>query len=193
MQHICVFCGSTFGAQPIYKDAARATGQTLAERGLTLVYGGSRVGLMGTVADAVIAGGGRAVGVIPRHLADKRVAHEGLAELHIVDTMHARKQLMADLADAFIALPGGLGTLEELFEVLTWAQLGLHRKPVSVLNVAGFYDPLLAMIDHAVTQQFMGEDHRRLIVEGPTAPELLDTLATYTPPVVDKYRDLKLP
>ncbi len=155
MGNVCVFCGSSFGASPVYATAARALGSLLAARGSTLVYGGSRVGLMGAVADAALAAGGKVIGVIPQSLVLKEVAHSGLTELRVVDSMHERKAMMADLSGGFIALPRGFGTFEEFCEVLTWAQLGLHRKPCALLNVNGYFDDLLRLFDHGV------EEHRR--------------------------------
>ena len=152
---VCVYCGSSAGASPVYADAARAFGRALADAGRTLVYGGGRVGMMGALADAALTAGGRVVGVIPRLLVAREVAHDGLTELHVVDDMHQRKQLMADRADAFAVLPGGIGTCEELFEVYTWAWLGYHAKPIGLLNVAGYFEPLRALLRHAVDQGFM--------------------------------------
>ena len=147
MKAICIFCGSSPGIDPLYLETAVATGQALAKAGLTVVYGGGKVGLMGVIADEVMTAGGRAIGVIPELLVNKEVGHNGLTELHVVPDMHQRKKMMADLSDAFVAMPGGAGTLEELFEVYTWAQLGYHQKAVAVLNIDGFYDPLIAMLD----------------------------------------------
>ena len=164
MKKMCIYCGSSPGARPEYAAAAWAAGQALVARGLGLVYGGGNVGLMGRVADAVMAAGGEVIGVIPHHLADKELAHEGATKMIRVDSMHERKQLMADLSDGFIALPGGIGTLEELFETLTWLQLGLHRKPIGLLNVAGFFDPMLAFLDHMVAERFLKAEHRALLI-----------------------------
>ena len=177
MKRVCVFCGSNFGARPAYREAAEAFGTLLAERSIGLVYGGARVGLMGAVADAALAAGGEVIGVIPHSLVALEVAHAGLADLRIVDGMHERKARMAELADAFVALPGGLGTFEEFFEILTWAQLGLHPKPCGLLNVAGFFDPLLALVAHAITEKFVRPEHRNLIVESSDPAALLDRLA----------------
>lgn len=182
MRNVCVFCGSRQGGRPIYAEAARAFGATLARRGLGLVYGGGHVGLMGAVADAVLAGGQRVVGVIPRLLADKELAHRGLSELVIVESMHERKAIMADRADAFVALPGGYGTGDELFEVLTWGQLGLHAKPIGLLNVGGFFDPLLAWLDLMVREDFLKATHRRVVRLDADADALLDRLAAEPPP-----------
>jgi uncharacterized protein (TIGR00730 family) len=160
---IAVFCASSPGRSPSHRDAARDLGRLMAERGHGLVYGGGKVGLMGCLADAALAGGGRVVGVIPEALAAKEVAHTGLTRLHVVPTMHARKALMAELAQAFVALPGGFGTLEELFEVVTWAQLGIHRKPIALLNVDGYFDSLVALVGRAVGEGFVPEANRRLV------------------------------
>ena len=182
MHTVCVFCGSQSGASPVYAAAARELGAALAARGLGLVYGGGRVGLMGEVATAAIAGGGTVVGVIPHALSSKEIAFAEATELIVVDTMHTRKALMADRADAFAALPGGFGTFDELFEILTWAQLGIHRKPVGVLNVGGFFTPLLAWLDHAVGEGLLKRRHRELLLVAGTVPELLDQLVSYRPP-----------
>ncbi len=187
MQSVCVYCGANAGAQAAYADAARDLAHTLAARGLTLIYGGGSVGLMGILADAVLAAGGRVVGVLPRHLHRKEVAHEGLTELHVVKSMHERKALMADRSDAFIALPGGLGTLEELFEVLTWTQLGLHAKPCGLLNVASYYDPLRGFLDHAVAEGFIRSEHRAMLVVENRAESLLARLDEWRPPAVEKW------
>jgi hypothetical protein len=189
MKRICVFCGSSNGARDTYLEAARAMGRALARQRVGLVYGGGCVGLMGVVADAVLAAGGEVIGVIPAALVAKEVAHRGLNELRVVGSMHERKALMAELADAFIALPGGFGTFEEFCEVITWAQLGLHRKPCGVLNVAGYYDPLLALFDHAVTEGFVRSAHRSLVLEAPEPERLLEMLASYEPPLLDKWID----
>lgn len=182
LNRVCVFCGSSAGTRPEYADAARAMGRTLAERGLGLVYGGGKVGLMGIVADAVLEAGGQATGVIPEALMAREVGHAGLTELHVVGTMHQRKALMADLSDGFVALPGGFGTYEEFCEVLTWSQLGIHPKPCGLLNVAGFYDPLLALFDHAVREGFVKPAHRTLVMEETEPAALLDRMAGFVPP-----------
>jgi uncharacterized protein (TIGR00730 family) len=189
MQAVCVFCGSSFGDKPIYRKTAERMGRTLAERGLTLVYGGGNVGLMGVMADAALEAGGRVVGVIPRALVDWEVAHDGLTELVVVPSMHERKARMAEASDAFIALPGGYGTFEEFCEVLTWSQLGLHRKPCGVLNVDGYYDPLLALFARAVQDRFLGEDHRDLVLADTDVDALLDRVATYQPVEITKRFD----
>ncbi len=159
MKSVCVYCGSSDGARPLYAEAARAFGRALVQADLALVYGGGKVGLMGVIADTVMAEGGRAIGVIPELLVNKEVGHNGLTELHVVPDMHHRKKMMADLSDAFVAMPGGVGTLEELFEVYTWAQLGYHQKPVAVLNIDGFYDPLIALLKHTVDEGFMRQTY----------------------------------
>ncbi len=173
---VCIFCGSRSGRDPAYLDAARAVGTLLGSSGVDLVYGGGKVGLMGAVADAALAAGGRVVGVIPQVLVNMEQGHPGLTELHVVDSMHERKRMMADLASAFVALPGGLGTFEELCEILTWAMLGIHRKPCAVLDVGGYYQPLLALLDHAVTQGFLGEAQRALLTSTDDPRDLLPAL-----------------
>jgi uncharacterized protein (TIGR00730 family) len=181
MQALCVFCGSNRGSNSVYAEAARQLGNALASRGLRLVYGGGHVGLMGIVADAVLAAGGKVIGVINRALVAKELAHNGLTELHVVETMHQRKALMADLSDGFIALPGGYGTLDETFEILTWAQLGMHTKPIGMLNIAGFFDPLLSWIQHAVTEGFIRSKHVELLNIAAHPEELLNVLARHEP------------
>jgi uncharacterized protein (TIGR00730 family) len=173
---ICVFCGSSVGSNSRHAEAARLVGRLLAAHGLGLVYGGASIGLMGILADEALAAGGRVVGVIPRALAASELAHRHV-ELHFVDGMHARKQLMHELSDAFLTLPGGYGTLDELFETLTWSQLGIHRKPVGVLNVGGYFAPLLQFVDNAVAAGLLGADHRALIVDDADATRLLGRLA----------------
>ena len=180
IERICVFCGSSPGRSEIYVEQARALGQAMAERGIELVYGAGGIGLMGAVADAVIEAGGEVMGVIPYALASKERAHPQ-AEMRVVNTMHERKAMMADLSDAFIALPGGFGTFEELMEIITWGQLGIHQKPIGVLNTAGYYDPLLAMIDRAVEEGFILPRYRRLIVVASEVEELLERLFRYEP------------
>jgi uncharacterized protein (TIGR00730 family) len=169
---ICVYCGSRHGEQPAYTEAARALGTAIGSRGWQLVYGGGRVGLMGEVADATMAAGGRVVGVIPESLKQREVEHQGLDELHVVPTMHLRKQMMAERADAFIALPGGIGTLEELYEVWTWRQLGYHRSPIGLLNTAGYYDDLLRFMRHSVTEGFLSAEQLAAVQVG-TDPQAL--------------------
>ena len=189
MQSVCVFCGASPGADPVYAAAASAFGALLARTGRRLVYGGGHVGLMGTVADAALAGGGTVVGVIPQSLVEREVAHSSLTELRVVGSMHERKALMAELSDGFVALPGGIGTLEELFEVWTWGQLGLHRKPYGLLNVARFYDPLLAFLDHLVTQRFVRREHRDLVLVDEEPERLVERLARFEPPALPKWID----
>ncbi|MEE2635683.1 MAG: TIGR00730 family Rossman fold protein [Acidobacteriota bacterium] len=189
MTHVCVFTGSRLGALNAYRTAARKLGNELVSRGWTLVYGGAKVGLMGVLADAVLARGGQVVGVIPEHLVAKEVAHPGLTELRVVASMHERKTVMSELADGVVALPGGLGTLEELFETLTWAQLGLHGKPCGVLNVGGYFDRLLAFLDHAVDQRFLAPEHRSMVLAEREPAVLLDRFSTYVPPVSEKWLD----
>ena len=186
---LCVFCGSSPGRDPAYRSAAKALGGALVARGWGLVYGGSKVGVMGAVADAVLSGGGEAIGVIPQALVRKEVAHAGLTKLEIVGSMHERKQRMADLADGFIALPGGMGTLEEIFEVLTWAQLGMHSKPCGLLNVGGYFDPLLEFLDRAVAERFVRDVHRQMILVEETQAALLDRVESYEAPRVEKWMD----
>jgi uncharacterized protein (TIGR00730 family) len=170
---VCVYCGSNFGADPAYLDATRALARTLAGRGLQVVYGGARVGLMGALADAALAAGGEVVGILPQALQDRELAHTGLTELHIVSSMHERKALMAQRSDAFVALPGGIGTLEEIIEVFTWSQLGLHAKPLGLLNVNGYYDGLAAFLDHGVAQGFQPAEQRAKLVLAPDPEALL--------------------
>jgi uncharacterized protein (TIGR00730 family) len=182
---ICVYCGSSDGGD-IYLEAARAVGRTLAERGIGVVYGGAKVGTMGAVADAALAAGGEVIGVIPESLVNREVAHDGLTEQHIVDGLHARKALMAELSDGFITLPGGVGTMEELFEVWTWAQLGLHAKPVGLLDVNGFYDHLLRFTDTMVEEGFLRKSYRDVLLVDADLPSLLDQFAAYRP-LTDKW------
>ncbi len=189
LQSICVFCGSSTGTNPAYRHAAAGLGQAIASSGRRLIYGGGNVGLMSVLADAALEQGGEVVGVIPRHLVDLEVAHQFLTELRVVDSMHQRKQLMADLADGFVILPGGLGTLEEFFEVWTWGQLGLHRKPYGLLNVASYFDSLLAFLDHSVSERFVRPDHRRLLLMAEDPMELLHRLDTYSVPLSPKWID----
>jgi uncharacterized protein (TIGR00730 family) len=186
MQRLCVFCGSSPGSQPAYTAAARDLGKALADSGIALVYGGGNVGMMGQIADAVLKNGGEVTGVIPRAIADMEVAHTALADLRIVESMHARKALMADLSDGFIGLPGGLGTLEEFMEVLTWAQLGFHQKPCGLLNVQGYFDSFLGFIDHVADQQFIQPAHRELILVAEKPAALIEKFTYYRPFKVDK-------
>src|SRR5262245_58442321 len=183
MKRVCVFAGSSAGTRPEYRQQAAALGQALASRGIGLVYGGAHVGLRGSVAAAVLGGACQAIGVIPTALVAKEIAHTGLTELRVVSSMHERKATMADLSDAFIALPGGWGTWEEFFEVLTWGQLGLHRKPCGLLNVEGYFDPLLSFVDHAVDEGFVRREHCSMIKVASSPAALLDLLSSYEPPL----------
>jgi hypothetical protein len=187
LRRVCVFCGSSEGRDPAYREAAAGLGRMLAEAGTGLVYGGASIGLMGAVADAALAAGGEVIGVMPRPLAEKEIAHGGLSELRIVGSMHERKALMAELSDGFIALPGGIGTFEELFEVWTWGQLGYHRKPCGILNVEGFYDQLIGFLDGVVAQRFLRVEHRRMLLQASDPAVLLERLAAYRPPEVGKW------
>ncbi len=187
IQRICVYCGSSSGKDPAYIAAARELGGVLLQHNIGLVYGGACVGLMGAVADTVLAGGGEVIGVMPQSLVDKEVAHDGLSELHVVNSMHERKALMAELSDGFVALPGGLGTLEELFEVLTWAQLGFHHKPCSLLNVQGYYDGLRDFLHRACAEQFVRPQHRDLLLIEQEPASLLTTMLAYQPMQLDKW------
>lgn len=189
MKHICVFCGSSAGSRQQYRLAAEELGSLLAQRKIGVVYGGGNVGLMGVLADTVLRAKGEVVGVIPEHLITREIGHQGLTNLHVVHSMHERKALMADLSDAFIAMPGGFGTLEEFCEVLTWAQLGLHAKPCGILNVADYYTPLLQMFDHAVREQFLKPENRRLVLARESASELLQALEEWRPLKVEKWLD----
>jgi uncharacterized protein (TIGR00730 family) len=173
---VAVFCGSRTGGRPVYAEQARRLGRVLAARQLGLVYGGGHIGLMGVLADAVLQAGGEAIGVIPQSLVDRELAHQGLSELRVVTTMHERKAVMAHLSDAFIAMPGGYGTADEFFEILTWAQLGLHAKPAGLFNVAGFFDPLRSWLDHTVSEGFVQPRHRQLLLEADDPARLLDIL-----------------
>lgn len=184
---ICVYLGSNAGNKPDYTEACDALAAELVTRGLRLVYGGAKVGLMGRLADQVLAAGGAVTGIIPRSLQDKEIAHEGLKDLHLVGSMHERKLMMADQADGFIALPGGMGTLEEVFEVWTWAQLGDHQKPIGFLNTAGFYDPLMAFLDHQRDEGFVKSEMRDMALVASAPAALLDAFETYQPPQVAKW------
>jgi uncharacterized protein (TIGR00730 family) len=186
LKRICVFCGSSPGARPEYVRAARQLGQALIDRQIGLVYGGAHVGVMGQIARAVLDAGGEVIGVIPRALVKMEVAFTDLPDLRVVGSMHERKALMADLADGFVALPGGLGTIEEFFEVLTWAQLGMHRKPCGLLNVCGYYDRLLGFLDHTVDEAFVHVKHRRTVLVDASPEALLDQFEIYRPPTGDK-------
>jgi len=184
---VCVFCGSSPGTRPEYGEAAEALGHALVKAGLGLVYGGASVGLMGWIADTVLAGNGEVIGVIPESMAKKEIAHGGLSDLRVVGSMHERKATMADLASGFIALPGGLGTFEELFEILTWAQLGMHKKPIGLLNVGGYYDPLMMMLDRAVGQQFVRPEHRGMLLVSTDPDALLVSMTSYKPMAREKW------
>ncbi len=187
LRRVCVFCGSSHGTRPAYAAAARALGRELVARGHGLVYGGGNVGLMGVVADAVLAAGGDVIGVIPHALMAREIGHTGVTTMHVVDSMHERKARMADQADAFVALPGGVGTFEELFEAITWTQLGLHAKPCGLLNVDGFYDDLLRFLDHAWAEGFIKPETRAIVKAGADPAELLDLLAGAVIPVVPRW------
>lgn len=187
MKSICVFCGSSAGAQPEYMTAARNLGKTLAANKITLVYGGASVGLMGAVADEVLAHGGHVIGVIPKILMTKEVAHHGLTDLRVVDSMHSRKALMAELSDGFIALPGGFGTFEELCEIVTWSQLGLHQKPIGVLDVLDYYKPLKELVNKGIEEKFIREQYKDLVVFANSSEELLQKFSTYQPLDVPKW------
>jgi hypothetical protein len=187
LRSLCIFCGSSVGARPAYTLVARQVGALLARRRVRLVYGGARVGLMREIADAVLHGGGEVTGVIPDVLRAREVAHTGLSDLRIVGTMHERKALMAELSDGFLAIPGGAGTLEEFFEVWTWAQLGIHRKPCGLLNVAGYFDGLLTFLDQAVGERFLRMEHRAMVLVDDDPERLLERFATYRPPAIEKW------
>jgi uncharacterized protein (TIGR00730 family) len=189
VKRVLVFCGSSPGGRPEYAECAGALGRLLASRGLEVVYGGARVGLMGALADAALGAGGKVIGVIPGRLVEAEIAHAGLTKLHVVDTMHERKALMAELSDAVIALPGGTGTLDELFELFTWSQLGLHRMPIGLLDVAAYWQPLLAMLDHMVAERLLRAEHRSTLLVSADAVDLLDQLAAYRHEAADKWLD----
>ena len=190
MKSICVFAGSSAGARPEYRAAAEELGRTLAKRQVNVVFGGGHVGLMGALADAVLAGHGHVTGVIPESLVAREIAHTGLSDLRIVSSMHERKAMMADLADAFVALPGGWGTLEEFFEVLTWAQLGLHQKPCGLLNIAGYFDGLLSFLEHSIDQRFVRRENGALVLVATSVDGLLEQLDRYRAPLpAEKWID----
>ena len=191
MKTVCVFCGSSTGNNSKYRAAAKHLGKLLAARKLTLVYGGGNVGLMGEIADSVLAHGGKAIGVIPQFLVEKELVHKGLSEVKIVESMHERKGMMAELADGFIALPGGFGTLEETVEVLTWAQLGLHTKPIGLLNVDAYFNFLYEFFQHMVAEAFLHPEYKDMIIIRDDAAEMLDSLTTYQFPHIDKWGDFK--
>ncbi len=187
LNRICVYCGSNPGGDPIYVRNAQQMGRLLASRGITVVYGGGRVGLMGALAEAALAAGGEVIGIIPEMLERREVAFRGLTELHVVHSMHERKQMMADLSDGFIAMPGGFGTFEEFCETLTWAQLGMHAKPCGLLNVKGFYDPLLALFDHAAAEKLLRAVHRSMVIAAEQPEALLEAMTQYRAPEVDQW------
>jgi uncharacterized protein (TIGR00730 family) len=187
MKSICVYCGSNPGRQEAYSSAARDLAKSLVDRNLRLVYGGASVGIMGLIADSVLQLGGQAVGVIPDALVRKELAHTNLTELHVTQSMHERKTLMAELSDGFIAMPGGIGTLEEIFEIWTWAQLGFHRKPCGFLNIEGYFDSLTTFLDHAVAEQFVKKPHRSMLIVDSAPETLLDRFASYEPPTIQKW------
>jgi len=189
MQKLCVYCGSSPGRDPVYRRAARELGQCMARRGIDLVYGGASVGVMGAIADAVLEAGREAIGIIPHFLAIKEVAHEGLTEQHVVGSMHERKAMMAEVSDGFIALPGGWGTMEEIFEILTWAQLGFHEKPCGLLNVNGYFDGLFAFLEHAVEEQFVKPVYRQMLILEERPERLLERFESYRAPHVRKWVD----
>lgn len=187
MKRITVFCGSRIGASEIYKEGAQLLGKELAKRKITLVYGGGSIGLMGIVADTVLKEGGKVVGVIPKMLQEREISNLDLTELHIVDSMHTRKAMMADLADGFIAMPGGAGTLEEFAEIFTWSQLGVHDKPIGLLNINKFFDPLIQFYDHMLNEKFLEEKHRHLAIVDDEPSNLIDRLHTFEKPEVKTY------
>ncbi|MBU2677138.1 MAG: TIGR00730 family Rossman fold protein [Gammaproteobacteria bacterium] len=187
MRRICVYCGSNIGARPLYADAARDLADVLVRHDLELVYGGADIGIMGIIANAVLERGGKVHGVIPKMLYEKEIAHQGLTELHIVSSMHARKSMMAALSDGFIAMPGGFGTLEEIIEIITWGQLRFHEKPCGLLNSDGYFDQLLAYLDHANTEGFLRSENRRMLLSDRSATQLIQKFERYTAPHVDKW------
>jgi uncharacterized protein (TIGR00730 family) len=190
VRRVCVFCGSSPGARPAYADAAEELARVLVAEGIGVVYGGTRVGLMGRLADAVLAEGGEAIGVLPEALVAKEIGHPGLEDLRVVGSMHERKALMADLSDAFVALPGGLGTVEELFEIYTWAQLGLHRKPCALLDVDGYYEGIVSFLAHAVEERFLREDHRAMLIVEREPRAMVERLIRFEPAaIVPKWID----
>ncbi len=191
IQRLCVFCGSSGGARSVYAEAAAQLGRELANSRVALVFGGGRVGLMGILADAVLAAGGQAIGVMPRALVEKEIAHTSLTELHVVESMHQRKALMTDLADAFLLLPGGFGSWEEFFEVITWLQLGIHRKPCALLNVAGYYDAFLSLASHALAEGFLRSAHKEMLIVEENPARLLGRLEVARIPSEIKWVDLK--
>ena len=189
--NLCVFCGSSVGARASYTKAAQQLASLMAKRGIGLVYGGGNIGLMGVMADAVMSAGGSVTGVMPRNLLAREIGHAGITDLRVVDTMHQRKALMADLSSGFIALPGGYGTFEEFFEVVTWTQLGLHRKGCGLLNIDGYYDPFVAMLDRAVADGFIKRENRALVLDDTSPEALLDRVMTFSPPATEQWLDRK--
>jgi uncharacterized protein (TIGR00730 family) len=189
VRRICVYCGSNPGRGDVYIDAARSLARLVVERGIGIVYGGAGIGLMGALADAALDAGGEVIGVIPKAIAGKELAHTGLTQLYVVQSMHERKTMMAELSDGFIALPGGLGTLEECFEMLTWGQLGIHNKPCGLLNIDGYFSTLLKFLDEAVEQRFLSAANRAMVLVADDGAALLDAFATYAPPVEEKWLD----
>ncbi|NNC77991.1 MAG: TIGR00730 family Rossman fold protein [Woeseiaceae bacterium] len=187
MQRVCVYCGSSMGARPVYAEAAETLAEELVSQDLELVYGGASKGIMGVIADRVLELGGKVHGVIPKMLQDKEIAHEGLTELHVVPSMHQRKTVMAALSDAFVAMPGGFGTLEEIIEIVTWGQLQIHDKPCGLLNVDGYFDPLLRYLDHAVDEGFLRIENRRMLLSDDDAARLLTRLERYSAPKIEKW------
>lgn len=187
MKSVCVYCGSNIGRQEAYSNAARILAKSLVDRDIKLIYGGASVGIMGLIADTVLQLGGQAVGVIPDALVQKEVAHKNLTELHVTQSMHERKTLMAELSDGFIAMPGGIGTLEEIFEIWTWAQLGFHKKPCGLLNIEGYFDSLTTFLNHAVEEQFIKTPHRSMLLIDADPEKLLDRFASYEPPTIPKW------
>ncbi len=187
MKRVSVFCGSSLGVRPEYEATARQLGTLLAERKIGLVYGGAHVGLMGAIADSALAAGGEVIGVIPDALVRKEIAHQGLGDLRVVGSMHERKALMAELGDGFIALPGGCGTFEEFFEIVTWAQLGIHSKPIALLNIAGYYDPLIALLDQSITERFVKAEHRQIVLDDTDPVRLLNRMENYVPTIQPKW------
>ncbi|PIE61809.1 MAG: TIGR00730 family Rossman fold protein [Desulfobacterales bacterium] len=193
MKRICIYCGSSQGSHPGYKAAARELGRIMLEKNIGLVYGGAQVGIMGEIADAILGGGGEAIGIIPKSLADRRIYHTGLTELIIVNSMHERKAMMAERSDGFIALPGGLGTLEEIFEVVTWAQLGFHDKPCALLNALGYYDHLSTFLDHALDQGFINQASRNIFITEANPIRLIERFESYKAPVINKWQTTDTP
>ena len=187
MKNIVVYCGSKTGTEPIFIDGAKALGKKICELNVNLIYGGAKIGLMGCIADTVLESGGKVIGVIPKFLSSKEVAHDQITEIILVDTMHERKSKLFELGDAFIAMPGGFGTLEELFEMLTWAQLGLHQKPIGILNINGYYDHLIEQISVLVEKGFVSEDNARMVIVASTADDLIDKIQSYIPAETKKW------